>query len=91
MSACGVLLACAESVVAPYRMVRLVLLSVDDAGYLTLPEIAAVLRCSERSVRRAIEDGRLPAVRVGPRITRVAHDDLQVFIGKAAKPTAGGV
>jgi excisionase family DNA binding protein len=62
-----------------------------DDGYLTPSEIAAVLRCSERSVRRAIEDGRLPAVRVGPRITRVAHEDLQVFIGKATRVAAGGV
>jgi excisionase family DNA binding protein len=59
--------------------------------YLTPGEIAASLRCSERAVRRLIERGELPAVRVGPRITRVAHDDLQVFVGKAAKPVSGGV
>jgi excisionase family DNA binding protein len=62
-----------------------------DAEFLTPAEIAAALRCSERSVRRLIERGDLPAVRVGPRTTRVARGELQVFIGKAAQAAPGGV
>ncbi|QYZ69530.1 helix-turn-helix domain-containing protein [Neotabrizicola shimadae] len=45
---------------------------------LTIKEIAALDRCSERTVRRAIDAGLLKAIRVGPggrllRITRAAH------------------
>ena len=49
-----------------------------DNTLLTVREIAALDRCSEKTVRRAIDAGLLKAIRVGPggrllRITRAAH------------------
>ena len=35
---------------------------------LTVTEVAALLECDERTVRRACEDGQLPAIYVGRRI-----------------------
>jgi len=45
---------------------------------LTVAEVAALDKCSEKTVRRAIESGLLAAVRIGPgrralRIRKVAH------------------
>jgi excisionase family DNA binding protein len=50
-----------------------------DRELLTVQEIAALDRCSEKTVRRAIGAGMLQALRVGPggrllRITRQAHE-----------------
>ncbi len=47
---------------------------------LTLAEAAEVLRVSAKTVRRRIEGGDLPAVRLGPRTLRVREDDLQRYI-----------
>ena len=46
---------------------------------LTVKEIARLDRCSEKTVRRAIEAGHLQSIRIGParrllRIPRTAHD-----------------
>lgn len=35
---------------------------------LTLPEVADVLRCSDKSIRRMVKDGRLSAFKVAERI-----------------------
>jgi excisionase family DNA binding protein len=80
----------AESAVAPYRTVRLLLPSMADDEFLTPVEVAAALRTSPRSVRRLIERGELPAVRVGPRITRVERGQLQLFVRKAASAASPG-
>lgn len=50
----------------------------DDRMLLTVREIAALDNCSEKTVRRAINAGLLPAIRVGPggrllRISKAAH------------------
>ena len=39
----------------------------DPNRYLTLVEVAGLLRCSKRSVQRYIEDGKLPYLRLGKR------------------------
>lgn len=49
-----------------------------DSTLLTVKEIAAMDRCSEKTVRRAIGAGLLQALRVGPgerllRVTKEAH------------------
>ena len=49
-----------------------------DAQLMTVKEVAALDRCSEKTVRRAIAAGLLEAIRVGPggrllRISRSAH------------------
>ena len=49
-----------------------------DGTLLTVKEIAALDRCSPKTVRRAIDAGLLQALRVGPgerllRVTQAAH------------------
>jgi excisionase family DNA binding protein len=60
-----------------------------DVAYLTLGEIAAELRCSLSTVRRAVRDGRLHAVEVGPRTQRVPGESFAEFLGKAAGGAGG--
>lgn len=50
----------------------------DDRALLTVPQIAALDGCSEKTVRRAITAGLLQAIRVGPggrllRVSKTAH------------------
>lgn len=51
---------------------------VDDR-LMTVPEVAAELHVSDRTVRRMISDGRLAAVRVG-RVHRIRHQDLAAYM-----------
>jgi len=44
--------------------------------YCTIAEAAQLLRVSKPTVSRWIESGRLPAVRVGPRLIRIRRVDL---------------
>jgi excisionase family DNA binding protein len=57
-------------------------LSVKTPGLLTLPEVAAELRLSERQVRRLIALGKIPAVRLGDpgASIRVAREDLERWL-----------
>jgi excisionase family DNA binding protein len=48
-------------------------------------EIARQLGCSVRTIKRAIEDGKLPAVRVTSHTTRVNEADYLAFIGKSGR------
>ena len=50
-----------------------------EESLLTIKDVAGLDKCSEKTVRRAIEAGRLEALRLGPdgkllRITRAAHE-----------------
>jgi len=47
---------------------------------LTLPEVAAVLKVTVRTVRKLIQNGELRAIRVSPRVTRVTERALEEFI-----------
>jgi excisionase family DNA binding protein len=51
---------------------------------LTLPEAAELLNVSTRTVRRQIDDGLLPTVRIGGAV-RIRPDDLRSFIGKMTR------
>jgi excisionase family DNA binding protein len=62
-----------------------------DGSWRTPVELARELRCSPQTIYRAIGRGDLPALRLGPRVVRVAERDWQQFIGKAAQAAAGGV
>ncbi|HZN89443.1 MAG TPA: helix-turn-helix domain-containing protein [Thermoleophilaceae bacterium] len=59
-----------------------VLTARDHLGaYLTVAEVAALLRCSEPTIRRRIRDGALPAVQLGGphsavRVPRAAFERL---------------
>ncbi|MFN2511737.1 MAG: helix-turn-helix domain-containing protein [Pyrinomonadaceae bacterium] len=41
---------------------------------LTIPEVAKILRCSERTILRFVQSGRLRAVQTGRRYTFTRHD-----------------
>jgi excisionase family DNA binding protein len=49
--------------------------------FLTIREAAANFHVSTRTVRRWIEDGEIPAYRVG-RIVRIARSDLEAFLAR---------
>ena len=53
---------------------------VEDLEILfTLPEVARILRCSERTIRRLIRSGRLRAVHTG-RCYRFQREDVRRFV-----------
>ncbi len=51
------------------------------ATYLTVAEVAGMLRVSTMTVYRLIKAGELPAVRVG-KSYRLAEDDVDRFVAK---------
>lgn len=54
---------------------------------LTEPEVAQILRMSQRSVRNARVNGSLPHLRIG-RLIRYREDDLESFLTAASLATA---
>lgn len=50
--------------------------------YLTPHEAAARLRCTRRHVTNLINDGKLKASKISPRITRIKQSDLEAFINE---------
>jgi excisionase family DNA binding protein len=50
---------------------------------LTIPEVAKILRCSERTVRRRIKAGELKALKIG-RDYRLRSEDLAEFLGRSS-------
>jgi excisionase family DNA binding protein len=58
---------------------------VDEADpFLTVAEVAAMLRINQQTVRNTIERGELAAVRVGPRRVRVRKSALDAWIAESA-------
>ena len=55
---------------------------------LTPREVGERLRVSQRTVYLWIEQGRLPAVRLSERVTRVREDAVEAMIASAAGPAA---
>lgn len=51
----------------------------------TIRELACAVRCSERTIRRAIGSGRLKAVRIG-RCVRVRSESLAEFLSMQGEP-----
>ena len=47
--------------------------------FMTLKQAGQVYSVSDRTLRRRIADGTLPAVRVGPRSIRVAAEDVEAL------------
>ena len=52
--------------------------------YLTVAEVADLLKLNSQTVRNWIDRGELPAVRVGSRRVRVRQSDLDAFIDAGA-------
>lgn len=48
--------------------------------FLTIDEVAAACRVTDRTVRNWINSGRLPAYKFGPQAVRIAVDDLTAMI-----------
>ena len=64
--------------------------------FLTVRAVAALLRCSEKTVRRRLKDGRLRAVPLGGRLVRIAAAELARLegaetTGKEAVESRGGL
>lgn len=52
--------------------------------YLTVAEIAELLKLNQQTIRNWIDRGELPAVRLGRRRVRVRQSDLDAFIDAGA-------
>ena len=52
---------------------------ISDAKFLTVAEVAAMMRVSKMTVYRLVHNGELPAVRVG-RSFRVREDDANDYL-----------
>jgi excisionase family DNA binding protein len=55
---------------------------VSDVKFLTIAEVAAVMRVSKMTVYRLVHGGELPAVRVG-RSFRVSEKDVNTYIERS--------
>ena len=53
-------------------------------AYLTVAEVADLLRLNPQTVRNWIDRGQLPAVRVGERRVRIRQSDLDEFLAAGA-------
>jgi excisionase family DNA binding protein len=54
----------------------------QEVRFLTVAEVAAVMRVSKMTVYRLVHNGELPAVRVG-RSFRVTEDDVDEYLRKS--------
>ena len=55
-----------------------------DESYLTVSEVAELLRLNQQTVRNIIDRGELHAVRVGPRRVRIRQSDLDAFLAESS-------
>jgi excisionase family DNA binding protein len=71
----------------PKNKSQLLLNSVNGSGrrYATIRETAAHIRVGERTVRLMIEDGRLRAYRLGPRIVRLDLNEVDAAMESGAQ------
>jgi excisionase family DNA binding protein len=56
--------------------------------FLTVAEVAQLLRLNQQTVRNWIDQGSLPAIRVGARRVRIRRTDLDAFLMEASGPDA---
>ena len=66
-------------------------MSASDDEFLTVAEIARILKLNQQTVRNWIDQGTLPALRVGRRV-RVRRSDFDAFVegGRTAPAPASG-
>ena len=57
-----------------------------EKEYLTVPEAAQILDCNSKSIYRLIESGRLSAVNLGQRLTRVRRRDMDKLFEQPTPP-----
>jgi excisionase family DNA binding protein len=60
---------------------------IDASGdeLMTVAEIAAVLKLNQQTIRNWIDQGRLPAIRIGRRV-RIKRSDFEELLTTAAAP-----
>ena len=56
--------------------------------YLTLADVAKLLRVSKPTVKRAVEKQGLPALRLGERVWRFSRVDVEAWIAERTKGAA---
>jgi len=56
--------------------------------FLTVAEVAAILKLNQQTVRNWITDGKLPAVRVGERRVRIRRTDFERLLDQGSSPKA---
>ena len=56
--------------------------------FLTVAEVAAILKLNQQTVRNWITDGELPAVRVGERRVRIRRTDFERLLDQGSSPKA---
>lgn len=52
----------------------------DHSEYMTVPEVAQLLRVSQRTVRRWIQSAEIPVVRVSNGVIRFQRDSIQRWL-----------
>jgi excisionase family DNA binding protein len=62
---------------------------VSKHEFLTLGDVAKLLRVSKPTVRKAVAEQGLPAVRLGERVYRFARVDVDAWLAEQAKRTHG--
>jgi len=61
----------------------------DPGRMLTVDDVADLLSANEKTIRRWIKDGRLPAVNLGHRLGyRIREADLDRFLSERQTPSA---
>ncbi len=55
--------------------------------FLTVTEVAELLKINPQTIRNMIDPGELPAVRVGSRRVRIQRGDLEHFLAENRRPT----
>jgi excisionase family DNA binding protein len=50
--------------------------------FLTVAEVASILKLNQQTVRNWIDTGKLPAVRIGPRRVRIRRSDFDRLISE---------
>ena len=50
-----------------------------NKDYYSIAEVAEILDVDVRAVKRLIKDGTLPALQLGPRLTRISKYDIPTF------------
>jgi excisionase family DNA binding protein len=59
--------------------------------FLTVKEVAGLLKLNQQTLRNMIDRGELPAVRVGSRRVRIRQSDLDAFLGAGETSPAADV
>lgn len=61
-----------------------------EDSFLTVAEVAGMLKLNQQTVRNWIDQGSLPALRVGRRV-RIRRSDLERLLERGSTAAAGGV